>query len=166
MTLLAVDVGYSTRGAKAAGVEFDDWSAAEPVKSWTSVTGEVEAYIPGEFYKRELPCILQLLSDLQLQPDCIVVDGFVYLDGSSKPGLGKHLFNALAGAIPIIGVAKTAYVGIPHRFQVIRGKSKRPLFVTSEGIGVEAAKALVRSMHGSHRIPTLLKIADRLSHTC
>jgi len=166
LKLLAVDVGYSACGAKAAGVEFDDWSAAEPIRTWTSEVGEVEAYIPGEFYKRELPCILRLLSDHQLQPDCIVVDGFVYLDGRSKPGLGKHLFNALAGAIPIIGVAKTTFVGIPHSFQVIRGKSKRPLFVTSEGVGVEAAKELVRSMHGLHRVPTLLKIADRLSHTC
>jgi deoxyribonuclease V len=165
LTLLAIDVGYSTCGAKAAGVEFDDWTAAEPISTWTSETGEAEAYIPGEFYKRELPCILRLLSDHQLQPDCIVVDGFVYLDGFSKPGLGKHLFNALAGGIPIIGVAKTVYAGIPHRFQVIRAKSKRPLFVTSEGIDVETAKELVRSMHGSHRIPTLLKIADRLSHT-
>jgi deoxyribonuclease V len=152
LTLSAVDVGYSASGAKAAGVEFNDWSAAEPIRAWTSETGEAQAYIPGEFYKRELPCVLRLLSDHKLQPDCIVVDGFVYLDGSSKPGLGMHLFNALAGAIPIVGVAKTAYAGIPHRFQIIRGKSKRPLFVTSEGIGVEAAKELVRSMHGSHRI--------------
>jgi deoxyribonuclease V len=163
LTLLAVDVGYSACGARAAGVGFNTWSAAEPTRTWTSETGDAEAYVTGEFYKRELPCILHLLSEHGLHPDCIVVDGFVYLDGSSTPGLGKHLFNALAGTIPIIGVAKTAYAGIPHRFHVIRGKSNRPLFVTSEGIDVEAAKEHVRSMHGSHRIPTLLKIADRLS---
>jgi len=36
------------------------------------------------FYKRELPCILKLLDKLEQPPSCIVVDGYVFLDGKKK----------------------------------------------------------------------------------
>jgi deoxyribonuclease V len=46
---------------------------------------------------------------------------------------------------------------------VVRGtEAKRPLYVTAAGVGVDQAAAWVRSMHGPHRLPTLLKRVDRL----
>ena len=45
---------------------------------------------PGQFYKRELPCILELLKQVNPLPNYIVIDGYVYLGGDEKPGLGKH----------------------------------------------------------------------------
>jgi deoxyribonuclease V len=38
-----------------------------------------------------------------------------------------------------------------------------PLFVTAIGMDVADAAALVRGMHGAHRIPTLLGWVDRLA---
>ena len=45
----------------------------------------------------------------------------------------------------------------------LRGGSKRPLYLTAAGIDVKQAAALVKSMHGGHRVPALLKRADQLS---
>lgn len=47
----------------------------------------------------------KLLSKHNLKPDCIIVDGFVHLE-DDKPGLGKHLYDALNGKVRVIGVAK------------------------------------------------------------
>ena len=96
-----------------------------------------------------------------LDPDCIVVDGFVYLDGVERPGLGKYLYDALEGRIGVIGVAKKPFRGIPSRFGIYRGKSKKPLFVTSAGLDVSTAKKFIQAMHGQFRLPTLLREVDR-----
>ena len=46
---------------------------------------------------------------------------------------------------------------------IVRGESKNPLFITSEGIAVDEAAKLIQSMHGEFRIPTMLKLVDQLS---
>lgn len=163
MTAIAVDVGYRGKRARAAAVAFDDWRAGDATAAYTTDIAHVEAYVPGAFYRRELPCILQLLGEHDLRPDCIVIDGFVYLDGTSRPGLGLHLYEALGHVVPVIGVAKTAFIGVPRSCEIFRGTSKRPLFVTSAGMAIERARDLIGSMHGRHRLPTLLSAADRLS---
>lgn len=160
--ILAVDVHYTEPGAVAAGVLFDQWCAAAPSRGVTSRYGTVEAYAPGAFYRRELPCLLGLLREHALHPEAIVIDGHVFLDEAGRPGLGKHLFDALDGRVPVIGVAKTAFAGMGARFAVLRGDSARPLYVTAAGIPPDAAQAHVRAMHGAHRLPTLLKAVDRL----
>lgn len=161
--MLAVDVHYGAEGATAAGVAFEDWASSAPASSFVSHLPAVAEYRPGAFYERELPCLLSLLQQSGLQPDCILVDGYVYLDGHARPGLGKHLFDALNGRIPVIGVAKTAFDGIGPEFQILRGSSRRPLYVTCAGESLPIAKAKVQAMHGAHRMPTLLKAVDRLS---
>ncbi len=160
--ILAVDVHYAGEGGTVAGVGFGDWDAAEPALAVRSHVERVAPYAQGAFYERELPCILQLLREHGLQPSCIVVDGYVYLDGHQRPGLGRHLFDALGGRVPVVGVAKTAFAGIGEACEVLRGDSKRPLYVTCAGLSLEEAKAGVARMHGSHRIPTLLRAVDRL----
>lgn len=159
--LLAVDVQYRDDCGFAAGVLFHDWLSDRPARTISARVDGIGEYVPGEFYKRELPCILRLLVLVEEDLDCIVIDGFVYLDDDGRPGLGKHLFDALEGRHPIIGVAKTSFAGIGKQYEVLRGDSKRPLYVTTAGCDLEEAKRNIAAMHGKHRIPTLLKLVDQ-----
>lgn len=160
--ILATDTDYSEAGARTAGVLFRSWADAEPAATRVIETTEVAAYEPGAFFRRELPLILALLEALDEPPSMVVVDGYVTLDGAGRKGLGAHLFDALAGAVGVIGVAKTAFQGSPHAVPVIRGTSERPLYVTAVGLAPEEAAEHIRAMHGPHRLPTLLKWVDRL----
>ena len=160
--ILAVDVQYSGDEAVAAGVLFDGWQDEKAQKEYVSRMAGAAAYEPGRFFKRELPPILKLIEEHHLQPTCILVDGFVFLDGFSEAGLGKHLFDALEGRAAVIGLAKKRYKGIDPRYEVYRGRSRRPLYVTSVGIEVEEAKGYILSMHGRNRLPTMIKRADQI----
>ena len=161
--ILAVDVHYSHDIAIVGGVMFSDWAARQEDAVFRSILHNVGDYKPGEFYRRELPCILHLIKEHKIMPDMIVVDGFVYLDGFCSPGLGRHLYDSLAGHTPVIGVAKSKFSQAPDEVKVFRGQSKKPLYVTSVGISLATAKSLVVSMHGCHRIPSLIKRADQVS---
>jgi len=163
--ILAVDVHYKDQKALVAGVLFKNWDDDHPCEVFMSTVSNMEKYEPGEFYKRELPCILKLLGEHDIKPDCIVIDGFVYLDGVGKAGLGKHLYDALKGGVNVIGVAKKPFKDISDSFAVYRGKSDKPLYVTSEGIEIDTAKELVATMSGRFRMPTLLKKVDQVCRT-
>ena len=113
--ILAVDVQYSENNAVVAGVLFKSWQNEDSEKEYVSLMDEVADYEPGKFFKRELPCILKLIENYHLKPECIVVDGFVFLDGFSKAGLGKHLFDALNGEVSVIGIAKKNDIRISIR---------------------------------------------------
>ncbi len=160
--ILAVDVQYSEAGAVTGGVVFEHWQDEQAQKEYVSLLEGAAEYEPGKFFKRELPCILKLIAEHHLQPDCIVVDGYVFLDGVSKPGLGKYLYDALDGRAGVIGVAKRRYKDIDPRFEVFRGGSRRPLYVTAAGMGVEQARRNILCMHGKNRLPALLKRADQI----
>lgn len=161
--IACIDVGYQEKSALAACVTISDWKASAPVASHSVVIQNVEDYVPGSFYKRELPCIEAVLNDLGAKPDAIVIDGYVWLDAQGKKGLGAHLFELLNGEIPVIGVAKTSFATATNAIEVFRGQSSRPLWVTAIGTNEFDAAKLVRSMHGNHRIPTILTLVDRLS---
>jgi deoxyribonuclease V len=163
--ILAVDVDYRDRSASIAGVAFENWQDACEKNIFESRLDDIEDYIPGQFYRRELPCILKLIEEHQLVPDLIVIDGFVYLDGKSRPGLGKHLYDALQGKTSVVGVAKRPFKDIALECELYRGTSKKPLYITSVGIPLTEAKDYIKSMHGEYRIPDLLKKADRISKT-
>jgi deoxyribonuclease V len=163
MSIFATDVGYSGEYALAAGVMFDRWQDFTPTNQLKITIYDIAEYEPGSFYKRELPCLLKLLDELNSLPEYIIVDGYVYLDGIQQAGLGKHLYDAIEGKSIVIGVAKTRFKDISDEFEVFRSNSQRPLYVTAIGISNEAAKSLIEKMHGQYRIPTMLKIVDRLS---
>lgn len=159
--IAAFDVHYLENGcASAAAVLFSDYSDAEPIAVYTQLLPGAADYIPGEFYKRELPCILTLLRQIKEVPDEMVIDGYVML--GNRPGLGQHLFNSFNGKIPVIGVAKSKFEGASGT-EVFRGGSIHPLYVTSAGINLQKASERIRKMHGAHRIPTLLKQVDLLA---
>ncbi len=165
MKILALDVGYKDTGALSAGVLFDGWTATSPLKEITTHVPDVEEYVPGEFYKRELPCILAVLSLVSDPLDLIIIDGYVDLGTPPRDGLGAHLWNHLGGSVPIVGVAKTRYAGTSQEIAVHRNGSTRALYVTARGIPIEDARSGVLSMSGSYRIPDMLKLVDTLSRT-
>jgi deoxyribonuclease V len=162
-SIAILDAAYTQDGAGVGCVLADGWAApAAAAQFATFVPGAPQAYEPGAFYKRELPLLLDTIQGLPAKPDAFVIDGYVWL-GPDKPGLGARLFEALGGGAPVIGVAKTPFQGDSWSTPVRRGQSKHPLHVTAVGIGAGEAAALVAGMHGAHRIPTLLKLADRLA---
>ncbi len=160
--IIAVDVAYQKETALAGGILFHDWADKKPLQEMVVTCPIPDNYIPGHFYRRELPCIEALLEQIQTAPDCILIDGFVHLGRSREPGLGKHLRNIVGENIGVIGVAKTPFRDTPRSCEVLRGKSRKPLYVTADGIAAERAKFLITRMHGKYRIPTLLKCVDRL----
>jgi deoxyribonuclease V len=161
--IVAVDVHYSINDAVAAAVVFKKWADAEALRELVVSISPVAEYQPGEFYKRELPCILGLLDRLGVLPAYIIVDGYVYLDDAHTPGLGKHLYDALKGKAPVIGVAKSLFKNAPTDSAVFRTKSKRPLYVTAAGLDRTEAKRYIQQMHGQYRLPTMLRRVDQLS---
>jgi len=160
MNLIA-DVQYDSdaRGV-VAGILFPDWTSDAIARSKVVRIDAVAPYRPGRFYERELPCLLALLDRLDIRPEVIVVDGYVTLGADGRDGLGAHLHRALDGAVPVIGVAKSRFDGTPPACEVVRGRSRRPLYVTSRGIPSSDARRLIATMHGANRIPTLIAAAD------
>ena len=163
--ILAFDTYYFDGKAKTVCLEFQEWNQSTDFKIHTEIIDNVSEYIPGEFYKRELPCILSLLDKIDLKKaEAIVVDGFVYLDDEKKYGLGGYLYEKLNQEIPIIGVAKTNFASIEKdKRSLFRGDSQKPLYVTAIGIELDDAFRKVESMAGEFRMPTLLKEMDRLT---
>lgn len=114
---------------------------------------------------RELPPIKSILAKMKLEKDDIlVIDGFVHLDDFYKKGLGGYLYDYLSGVNPIIGVAKKDFYSINKmRKEITRGKSKKPLFITSIGVDLNESCDYIKLMHGSYRLPTILKMVDQKS---
>ncbi len=160
---LAIDVHYRTDFAKTVSVEFENWEDPTPVKINERLLHEVEAYISGEFYKRELPCILDILETTKKEDiELIIVDGYVFLDDQDRAGLGMYLYEALGAKIPIIGVAKKAFKDNKKNVvPVLRGESQNPLYITSVGIELKQAAEKIKGMYGDYRMPDLLRILDR-----
>lgn len=160
MAIAALDVDYRPDAAVTACVTFEAWSDEHVLESYTVTSAAAADYAPGEFYARELPCLLAALGRLEAAPGLVIVDGHVWL-GPERPGLGAHLHRALGGAVPVVGVAKNPFRGAPAR-EVLRGGSRRPLYVTAVGVDADEAAAQVAAMHGPHRVPTLLRLVDQL----
>ncbi len=94
------------------------------------------------------------------------MDGYVWLPSPVRPGLGAYLYEALGRCAPAVGMAKTAFARAHscHTVaQVFRGDSRSPLFVTAVGVESDVAVQRVHQMAGKHRIPEMMRIADRLS---
>lgn len=163
--IYAFDTYYYEDYANTVCIAFEDWTSDREVEIFTEQTSISSDYESGAFYKRELPCILSLLSKIVVKDeDIIIVDGYVTLDNEGKIGLGGHLYEALQEKHPVIGIAKNEFTTPDsQRRNVLRGDSKTPLFVTAKGIDVDLVKADIERMHGPYRIPTLLKKLDQLS---
>lgn len=160
--IACMDTFYKKIGATAACILFSDWPDVDIIRRFVEQIKEVRPYEPGRFYKRELPCLLQVLDKISEPIDTIIIDGYVWLDDKKSPGLGAYLYEALGKSMPIIGVAKSRFKVAEFAQKVFRGKSKRPLYITSVGIDSGIAGEYIQRMHGKHRIPTLIKEVDQL----
>lgn len=162
--LIAIDVQYANSDDKAGiGAQvLEHWEAEQAIFETTDIHIGIVDYVPGQFYRRELPCIMptltRLLDDYEIT--AIIVDGYVDV-APDRPGLGRHLFRTLEERVEIVGVAKSQFAET-HATPVLRGESRQPLWVTSTG-DREAAANSVTHMHGKNRFPLLLKRTDRLA---
>jgi deoxyribonuclease V len=161
-----LDAAYASDAAAVACLLADAWTAATPAAEISKYFSEVPmTYVSGEFYKREMPLLQQMIRGLTSSPRILVIDGYVWLGSTGELGLGAHLFAALGSTLPVVGVAKTRYRDDTWSKRIYRGASCRPLYVTAAGIDTAKAAELISSMHGDHRIPTLLQWVDRLART-
>ncbi len=163
--ILLFDTYYFENNAKTVCLSFEDWDKEDNLEIYSETISGIEEYVSGEFYKRELPCILSLLSKIDIQKvSLIIIDGFVFLNDENKFGLGAYLYHSLNKIIPVIGVAKRDFAIIEkNRKKLYRGESKNPLFISSIGIELESAAQKIGNMKGEYRIPTLLKEVDKLT---
>ncbi len=171
--IVFLDVDYRLTETVTACLGASAWSDAAPAFERTRKVAEApQPYEPGRFYLREMPHLLAMLEEcgrLHGAIDRVVVDGYVWL-ATGRPGLGAHLHAAMratggegAAGVAVVGVAKTAFRDNDRAIALNRGASARPLYVTAIGCDESEAARDVASMHGVHRLPTLLKRVDRLA---
>ena len=161
--IVALDVHYlEGRSARAAALWFDAWQDPSAAGTATRIVEGVADYHPGRFFERELPPLLAILQETPT-PSVVIVDGYCALDEKGSQGLGAYLAQHLASNTRIVGVAKRRFRGSTHAVEILRGESQRPLFVTAVGVPAKEAARSVQSMHGTSRIPTLLKQVDALA---
>lgn len=161
MRFAAVDVHYPIEGgARAALVVATDPTFAPVTERHIAWLDEVADYQPGSFFLRELPAIQAVLA-LTEPIDVLIVDGYVDLDPSGRPGLGARVHDELR--IPVIGVAKTSFHTATHAAAVLRGSAIKPLYVTAVGTSLDEAARLVAAMAGPYRVPEALRLVDQLA---
>jgi len=176
-----VDVGFEENGAvtRAAAVLLDAQSLL-PLAEVVARQPTRMPYIPGLLSFRELPAVLQALSELPQTPDLVFVDGL----GVAHPrrlGIAAHL-GVITG-LPTIGVGKSILVGThaevgPHRGDrqallhkgevigcVLRSKDRvRPLIVSpGHRVSMDSAPELVLAFGRNYRLPEPTRLADRLA---
>ncbi|WP_251150821.1 endonuclease V [Cellulosimicrobium sp. Marseille-Q4280] len=160
----AVDVHYPHEGgAHAAVVVAADPSFLSVIDTRTISVPTVEPYVPGRFFERELPPLIAVLAEVATI-DLLIVDGYVTLDPQGTPGLGAHVAQS-GVARAIVGVAKKRFRPATHAVSILRGTSGRPLHVTATGIDLTAAARLVVDLPGDGRIPSPLRLVDRLARS-
>jgi len=72
--IAAIDVYYPDDGSAVAGtVIFKDYTDSREYRKYTCHIPKTEAYIPGEFYKRELPCIMAALEMIIEDIDTVII---------------------------------------------------------------------------------------------
>ena len=85
-----LDVDYREVGAVAAAVLAYDWTDSVPTAEITAFIPDVEEYVPGEFYRRELPCLQAALAQLCRAAtfDC---HRRLCVAGTGSPGAGGEI---------------------------------------------------------------------------
>jgi hypothetical protein len=86
--IAALDVHYdeTASSALAAAVVFQNWDDERPLREYTVRCNGIAAYVPGQFFQRELPCLLAVLSEIQEPINVIVIDGYVSLGDKATTG--------------------------------------------------------------------------------
>lgn len=182
-TIAGLDVCYeATAGKLVASAVVMHIETGTTIESavWA---GEIEAeYVPGEFAKRELPSLVNVLQQLSVMPDLLLCDGHGFAH-PTRNGLACQLGKLLN--IPSIGCAKTRLIGeftepdsargsiselkengelIGHVVRTQNGIN--PLFVSAGyQVDLQAASDIVLKLCTAFRIPEPLRAADQLGRT-
>jgi deoxyribonuclease V len=156
----AADVHYpGSGGARAALVIAADPEFSVLVDEITAKVREVPPCQAGQFYLRELPP-QRAASRHVARLGLLNVDGDADLDAAGRRAWAHAEFG-----VPVIGVAKAAFRTARHAVPVLRGRSPRPLYVTSAGMPPDQAASLVWHMAGPYRLPDALRRADAPART-
>ena len=131
-SVAGVDVGFENNGSiTRAAVSVLRFPSLEPIESALFRCKTTFPYIPGLLSFREIPAILQALSQLQHRPDMLLCDGQGYAH-PRRLGIACHL--GLLTDIPSIGVAKSRLIG-QHAEPPNRKGAWSPLIDKEETIG-------------------------------
>ena len=160
-----VDVSYLDNFAAVACIISSSTKPWPALRSYTAILENICHYEPGNFYKRELPCILDVFKKIEEHVSTIFVDAYVWLpDG--RPGLGARLYYTLNEEIAVVGIAKNGFMASNESGVVkciFRGSSRRPLFISAAGVSLEEAAKTVSRLPGPFRIPLHMQTAHTLS---
>jgi deoxyribonuclease V len=130
--VVGVDVAYSTdESLVCAAAVVIEVASLTTVETQTAIRPPLFPYVPGFFAFRELPAVLQALSQVHSSIDLVLCDGH----GIAHPrrfGLASHL--GVLCDLPTIGVGKTRLIGIFDEPAAKRG-SVSALFDGNEVIG-------------------------------
>ncbi|TWI55415.1 endonuclease V [Pseudomonas duriflava] len=179
--IAGVDVGFEEGGAitRAAAVLLNA-ETLDPIAQALARIPTTMPYIPGLLSFRELPAILQALSELPHTPDLVFCDGH----GIAHPrrlGIAAHL--GVVTGLPTIGVAKKILTGSHEPLSdlkgswvdllvkgevigtVLRSKDKVKPLIISPGnrVSLKTAPELVMACVRKHRLPEPTRLADRLA---
>ncbi|HEY3451300.1 MAG TPA: hypothetical protein VGK67_33385 [Myxococcales bacterium] len=150
-------------GATAACVVLRSFDASESLEERTVTVRTVATRGSGRSFERELSLLRAVLGAVESEIQVAVIGGYVWLDGTTRPGLGAHLYQALGESISVLGIADARCdAGKPEALEVRRGRGSRPVFVTSVGFPPPVVGKLVGAMHGRGRIPWALARAAAL----
>ncbi len=137
-------------------------------------------YMPGLLAFREVPVVLEALSQLKTKPDLLLCDGNGYIH-PRRFGFACHL--GVISNIPSIGIAKTPYIGEHETVGNSRG-DWQPIYDNSEIIGaalrtqtnvkpvyvsighrisLESAIAYVLKCTPKYRLPETTRWADHIA---
>jgi deoxyribonuclease V len=148
-----VDVGFEQNGAVTrAAVAVLRFPELVPEESAVARRPTAFPYIPGLLSFREVPAVLDALSQLRRLPDLLLCDG----QGQAHPrrfGIACHL-GVLTG-LPSIGVAKSRLVGT-HKPPAEDKGARQPLLDKGEVIGT-----VLRTRRGVR--PLYISIGHRIS---
>lgn len=156
--VIALDSYYYDGICNTSLVLFANEKSSKPIYTDTIYTPVESEYIPGEFYRRELPGIQKIIDkfveehhDWWDEVKFVMVDSFVMLyDGKKQwDGLGSKLYDYLYDRyahrkrfpeyethkyepIPVVGVAKTNFAecnNMELTYFAHRGESEHSLYV-------------------------------------
>lgn len=174
--VLAIDAYYYGKNdCYTVGIIFNDFKSSEAEKEFSTHIRKFAKYIPGSFWKRELPGILSIIRKVNMDEiGTILIDGYCWLNDNNsqtpRKGIGEVLYETIRTRFPdihVIGIAKSLFGVYSSDIytRVMRGKSIRPLYVTIAGNNNVAERKKTASklihMKGRCRIPDLLGFLDK-----
>src|SRR5262245_51848061 len=104
--MACIDTYHNSRCSRTGIVLFANWTDSCAVREFVCERSDAPTdYLPGQFFRRELPCIVQAREAFDNAASILVIDGYVWLDRHGKKGLGAFVYDALGESISVIGVA-------------------------------------------------------------